>query len=289
LNFIFGSNRFESEVMPIEDKLSYSLIGVAMAVHRELGPGLDESFYHELMTRKLRTRGIAHEMKPRGQLIHRGIVADEFEADLIVEQALIAELKVLWGNFAPDHLLQLICYLKFWRLTAGLLFDFGKESLVYKRVPFVNRTLEGEAWACPGMAQLPAETALVMEFLSESFRILLTEHGLGYRDTTYRGLLYAELTYRGIECVQNPVTAIRGADGFLGEARLGCLVLPGQCALLITALRDSHHAADRAVLQSYLRHLELPWGLHVNFGKIRLECQFVNNPCRFESGGKSSP
>ncbi len=266
--------------MPIEDKLSYSVVGVAMAVHRELGPGLDEAFYHELMRRKLTTRGIAHEMKPRGQLIHRGIVADEFEADLIVEQALIAELKVLWGTFAPDHLLQVICYLKFWRLSAGLLFDFGKESLVNKRVPFVDRTLDGEAQAFPAMTQLPAETASVREVLTESFRVILSEHGLGYRDTTYRGLLYAELTYRGIECVRGPVTAIRGADGFLGEARLGCLVLPGQCALLITALRDSHQAADRAVLQTYLRHLDIPWGLHVNFGKIRLEYQFVKNTSR---------
>ncbi len=267
--------------MPIEDKRSYSVIGAAMAVHRELGPGLDEAFYHELMTRKLTTGGIAHEMKRRGQLIHRGIVADEFEADLIVEQALIAEFKVLWGNFDPEHLLQVICYLKFWHLSAGLLFDFGKESLVHKRVPFVDRTLQGDAWAYPGMAQLPAETVSVMKVLTESFRVLLAEHGLGYRDTTYRGLLCAELTYRGIECVRDPVTAVRGTDGYLGEARLGCLVLPGQCALLITALRDTHQAADRAVLQTYLRHLDLPWGLHVNFGKIGLDCQFVKNANRF--------
>ena len=66
------------------DRITYSLIGLAMEVHRELGPGLDEVFYHLLLGRKLRDAGIPHANKVRGQLIHRGVVADEFEADFLV-------------------------------------------------------------------------------------------------------------------------------------------------------------------------------------------------------------
>src|SRR5260221_203707 len=102
----------------IDDAVSYAVIGFAMEAHRELGPGLDEAFYHELMAHKLTAAGIPQQMKPRGRLMHRSLVADEFEADLIVTGKLAAELKVLWGGFAPEHLLQLICYLKFWRLDA---------------------------------------------------------------------------------------------------------------------------------------------------------------------------
>ena len=53
-----------------EDKLSYAVIGKAMEVHRELGPGVDECFYHELLVETLRAAGIEHESKPRGQLLH---------------------------------------------------------------------------------------------------------------------------------------------------------------------------------------------------------------------------
>src|SRR2546430_17033867 len=108
----------------IDDQFSYAVIGAAMETHRELGTGLDELFYHDLLAAKLATAGIPHQNKPRGRLIHRGILADEFEADLIVGDELALELKVLWGGFAPDNLLQVICYLKFWKLPAGLLFDF---------------------------------------------------------------------------------------------------------------------------------------------------------------------
>ena len=261
----------------IDDQLSYAVIGFAMEAHRELGPGLDEAFYHDLMARRLTTAGIAHQVKPRGQLVHRGLVADEFEADLIVAGTLAAELKVLWAGFAPEHLLQIICYLKFWRLDAGLLFDFNKESLAQKRVPRLDRPMDFDpAVFRRALPSFPGASVL-FDQITEGMRVLLTEHGLGYRDTTYRGLLFAELAHRKIPCVRDPVAAIRSAGGALGECKLPCLVLPGEGALLVTALRESRQAADRAVLQAYVRHLDLPWGLHLNFGKHRLDFQSVSN------------
>jgi GxxExxY protein len=274
--------RFESmgrtvvAMMPeIHDPLSYSLIGLAMAAHRELGPGLDEVLYHTLLSQKLTAAGIAHVSRPRGHLVHRGAVADEFEADLILEGRLCVELKVLWAGFAPEHLLQIICYLKFWRLETGVLLDFGKESLVQKRVPRIDR-----AAACDLAEVLSAGLAgegdrALLDQLSESLRVLCAEYGLGYRDTTYRGLLLAELAHRKVPCVRDPVVGICHNGGMLGDSRLPCLVIPGSAALLVTALRETRQAADRAVLQTYLRHLELPWGLLVNFGKERLDCHHV--------------
>ncbi len=259
----------------IDDPLSYAVIGFAMEAHRELGPGLDEAFYHELMARKLTAAGIPYQMKPRGRLMHRGLVADEFEADLIVAGKLAAELKVLWGGFAPEHLLQLICYLKFWRLDAGLLFDFGKEGLAQKRVPRFDRAAEFDPIEFQRSFTGTAEERALSHRITEAIRVIMAGHGLGYHDTTYRGLLFAELTHAGVAPVRDPVAAVRHAGSLLGESRLPCLVLPGQGALLVTALRESRQAADRAVLQTYLRHLGLAWGLLVNFGKTSLDCQCV--------------
>src|SRR2546425_13155714 len=89
------SERGDTRMQAVRDRFSYLVIGKAMETHRELGPGLDEIFYHELLAVKLKAAGIPHEFKPSGRLIHRGIVADDFEADLIMSQDLALELKVL--------------------------------------------------------------------------------------------------------------------------------------------------------------------------------------------------
>jgi GxxExxY protein len=261
------------------DRLSYEVIGLAMGCHRELGPGLHEMFYHALLDEKLIAAGIAYSFKPRGQLIHRGIIADEFEADLLVSNELVLELKMLWGNFTPEHLLQLICYLKFWRLPTGLLFDFGKESLICRRIAFTPPTVSFNAnqWVESAPPFITHRSQL--HALALAIEKVLTEHGLGYRGTTYRGLMFIELTANGLEVIREPTASIRSTRGVvLGEAQLHCLVVTGSYALLISALRDAHQAADRAVLQTYLKHLGLRWGVTANFGKHRLDTQFVRGP-----------
>jgi len=264
-------------MIQIDDQLSYAIIGKAMETHRDLGPGLEEVFYHELLAAKLKAAAIPHEKKPRGRLIHRGAVADEFEADFTFGNQLAAELKVLWGDFVPEHVLQVICYLKFWKLSAGMLFDFGKESLVQKRIPLLDWT--GRVESSGLLSEVPdfADRATIA-IMVEAIQSVLDAHGLGYRDTTYQGLLCAELAFRGVPCFRDPTSPIRGAQGLLGECKLKWLLLPGVCALLVTALRDSRQAADRAVLQTYLRHLDLPWGLHINFGKRQMDFQFATKP-----------
>src|SRR5688500_1091521 len=97
-----------------QEKLSYAIIGKAMEVHRELGPGLDEIFYHQLMSERLRAAGIDHLYKPRRELFHRGIAVDVFEPDLVFPDQLVAELKWLWRGFPAECFVQLTCYLKFW-------------------------------------------------------------------------------------------------------------------------------------------------------------------------------
>jgi GxxExxY protein len=93
----------------IGDPFTYAVIGKAMQVHRELGPGVEEVFYHDLLSQRLKEANIKHESRPRGRLAHRGILADIFEADLLFPGRLVAELKSLRGAFDPEHYVQLIC------------------------------------------------------------------------------------------------------------------------------------------------------------------------------------
>jgi GxxExxY protein len=261
------------------DRHSYTVIGMAMECHRELGPGLREILYHKLLAKKLRTAGVPHRYKPKGALMHRRILADEFEADMVVDAELALELKVLSGTFAADNFLQIICYMKFWRLPAGLLFDFGKESLIFRRVLFTEPAVSFDVPQWVESAPPFVSDRVALKAVAIAIRNVLEAHGLGYRESSYRGLMSAELIANDIEVVPEPVVSIRSADETpLGDSKLYCLVMPGRCAVYVTALRDARQAADRAVLQTYLKHLGLAWGVTVNFGKSNLSTQFVRSP-----------
>lgn len=254
------------------DPFSYAIIGCAMDVHRELGPGIDERFYHELLSRKLVAKGIAHVSRAKEDLVHRGIVADTFEADLLFPNTLVSELKSLHGGFAPEHYVQLLCYQKFWNLPVGLLFDFAKDSLLHRRVnrpsnPFASQPPERLLEGAPNLGADRELAAAVCKAIAR----VASQYESGYRDTTYRGLLAAEFTAEGIECVVLPVAVVAAAGQVLGETRCDCLVVAGEFALSVFALRDTLTATDIATLRTYARLLNLPHGLILNFGRNQLD------------------
>lgn len=74
-----------------------------MATHRELGPGVREEFYHQRLAARLKQIGVGHFSKPRRELVHRDLVADVFEPDIVIPSGLVLELKHLVGGFAPEH------------------------------------------------------------------------------------------------------------------------------------------------------------------------------------------
>lgn len=247
-----------------------------MDVHRALGPGQDEAFYHAALCEALSSKSIPFQHKPQGQLIHRGVVADEFEADLIVAEAVVPELKVLHGDFAQEHFTQVICYLKFWRNDLGLLIDFGKESLVHKRVPYTEK--RPEMCSCSGQERLHKLRQNDLDLanaLIDALVKLYNQYGLGYRDTTYTGLVRAELLAEGFALVEEPTTSLSFGGRELGLAKLNCLQVANRCIVKVYALYDEIHAAHRATVQAYLRHLDLPFGLIANFGRRRCQIRIV--------------
>lgn len=260
-------------------ELSYRIVGCAMEVHREIGPGLAEDFYHRALHSRLLSTGIPSEYKPTRRLIHKGTLADEFEADLIADGSIVIELKSLDGEFAPAHYTQLISYLKCWGLKLGLLFDFGKESLIQRRVAYTERPAQLNAVSPESKKpSAPTDAELLSRILS-SLRDIAATHGLGYRDTTYRGILLADLTAESIGFEQRQADIwCDGAN--LGPTQLSSFVVDGRCVVKVLALFDHLHAMHRAVLQTELKHLRLPWGVLVNFGKKSLDWRFVENNSR---------
>ncbi len=112
--------------------LSYQVIGAAMDVHNELGPGFPEKVYQEAMIIALSQRHIRVLKEVAFDVAFRGQAVGSFRVDLLVDDAVIVELKALQTLDATCEQ-QIIAYLAATGRELGLLLNFGRVSLERKR------------------------------------------------------------------------------------------------------------------------------------------------------------
>ena len=114
--------------------LTYRIIGAAMAVHNAVGPGYKEEVYERALAAELREREIGVERQFPVQVFHNGAEVALFYLDLFVERTVVVEVKALWHQLTRDELAQVTNYLKATDAAVGLLFNFGRRKLEYKRI-----------------------------------------------------------------------------------------------------------------------------------------------------------
>jgi GxxExxY protein len=111
------------------NKLTEGIIGAAIAVHRELGPGLLESAYEACLEFELIDRGYRVERQKELPVVYRSVKVDcGYRLDLLVEDKVVIELKAV-DALAPIHDAQLISYLKLSGKKVGLLINFNVVQL----------------------------------------------------------------------------------------------------------------------------------------------------------------
>lgn len=111
------------------DDLSNRVIGCAIEVHRELGPGLLETAYEQCLAHELRTRGIPFEIQKPMPVEYKGVLIDcGYRLDLLVDLKLVLELKSV-AAIDPIHEAQILTYLKLAKVKTGLLINFNVERL----------------------------------------------------------------------------------------------------------------------------------------------------------------
>jgi len=112
------------------NELSGRIIGAAINVHREMGPGLLESVYQRCMTLELTAGGIHVEPEVSVAVRFRGevITEDGFRMDLLVEDLIVVELKSVQA-LQDVHKKQLLTYLKLAKKPLGLLINFNEALL----------------------------------------------------------------------------------------------------------------------------------------------------------------
>ena len=116
-------------------ELTYAIIGVAMEVHRILGPGFLESVYEKAVAHEFDLRGIPHQRQVKLAVRYKEVIAGEFRADFLVGGKVVVELKAIKA-LTEGNEAQLLNYLKGTAYRVGLLLNFGVPSLEYKRRVF---------------------------------------------------------------------------------------------------------------------------------------------------------
>jgi GxxExxY protein len=111
------------------DDLSNRVIGCAIEVHRQLGPGLLESAYEQCLAHELSLRNIPFAFQVALPVEYKGVKIDcGYRLDMLVDSALIVELKSI-AAIDPIHEAQILTYLKLAKLRTGLLINFNVRLL----------------------------------------------------------------------------------------------------------------------------------------------------------------
>ena len=115
--------------------ITEKVIGAAFEVHGQLGYGFLERVYERSMQVELIRRGSAAEIERRVQVRYKDVVVGDYDSDLIVDDCVLVELKVNPQYDRRDEA-QLLNVLKATGLKVGLLVNFGRTKVEYKRLVF---------------------------------------------------------------------------------------------------------------------------------------------------------
>ncbi len=252
--------------------LTGKVIAAAMAVHRELGPGLDEHDYSRALTSEFDFFGIEYQEQVGLPLFYKGYKLDcGFRVDMIIAGCLLLELKAV-ENLHPIYEAQLITYLRLTELRLGLLLNFSKLTLsegIMRRANSRPRSLDTSRLTTPSSVEFDPLSREVIAAAIEVRRVL----GVGLLQSAYESALSFELQQRGLHVNRDqPVSFNYRGERFSSKRRMQMIVegrLMVSC-LCVNAIEQIHVASQR----SLFKDTEVQSGICFNFHSITPQMEF---------------
>ena len=132
------TNEELTEISEELQAISYTVIGLAIEVHRQLGPGLLESAYQQCLFYEIKKAGLKVKKEIALPIIYKEIKLDQgYRIDLLVEDKLVIELKTV-ENYTSVHFAQILTYLKLGNYPLGLLINYNSKILKNNIKRFIN-------------------------------------------------------------------------------------------------------------------------------------------------------
>lgn len=118
--------------------ISYKVVGCAIEVHKELGPGLLESVYQKCLVKELEYKGLKTMQQIKIPVHYKKEYLEcDLRLDVLVEDLIIVELKAV-ETMHPLYKAQLLTYMKLLEKPKGLLINFNTDNITKDLVPLVN-------------------------------------------------------------------------------------------------------------------------------------------------------
>ncbi|PIQ07136.1 MAG: GxxExxY protein [Candidatus Nealsonbacteria bacterium CG18_big_fil_WC_8_21_14_2_50_37_10] len=117
----------------IYPELSYTVIGVLFEVYNNLGPGHKEKYYQKAMAVSLKETGLSFKEQVYSPIIFKERNIGEYYLDFLIENKIVLEIKS-GEKFLKQNISQIYSYLKIENLKLGILANFTKEGLKFKRI-----------------------------------------------------------------------------------------------------------------------------------------------------------
>jgi GxxExxY protein len=122
----------DSQEFP-EQELTEKVLGCAFTVHNTLGVGFLERVYANALAVELRAQGISVQQEFPLKVVYKNTVVGDYVADMVVDGRVLLELKAC-TSLDPIHTAQILNYLRASKIRVGLLLNFGRPKLEYRRL-----------------------------------------------------------------------------------------------------------------------------------------------------------
>lgn len=121
----------------IYPELSYKIVGILFEVYNQIGSGLHEKYYQKALAVELKKQDIVFKEQVHTPLLFKGSKIGSYMLDFLVDNKIVLEIKK-GDRFSRNNIEQIIAYLKSNKLKLGILANFGKNQLTFKRIINVN-------------------------------------------------------------------------------------------------------------------------------------------------------
>jgi len=264
----------------IHGELSYELVGGLFDVHNEVGPGLREECYQQAFGRWLGRKGIPFTGKPRTRqpVVYKGREVDILEPDFDISGKLILELKAKRGGTAPADEAQTLNYVKHWDYHLGILVNMGQSEVQPKRLPYSLAPAQVHEDYTAIKPTMTDSLRPVAEACRQSLLAIHAQVGVGYTANMYREMLLVELAERGLPFDAEVVVAPQFHGEATADSPITSVLVEGQVVIEVAAICNQISAADRRVVQTYLKLTAAKLGLIGCFSRTALLIRGVRPP-----------
>jgi len=246
------------------------LISGFFAVQNDVGLGRHEEAYHQAYKIWVAEQSLPVLSKPPVPLLVAGREAIVLYPDFVAWDQIVLEMKALPRLLGPSEELQLFDYLRARGGGLGLLVNMGLDRVhVERRVYDPPPTHMSEDWShwANEIADKDREIGMAIR---DALRLVYDSHRTGYSLAVTEKLVLTSLAVNGLTVLVRPLAKATFRQHMVHESALECFVVEDRFVLTLTA-HFGNNEFNNSLGLSYLRTLNLPWGVAVNFGRTQLQ------------------